>query len=212
MEEEIWLPVRGYEGRYEVSDSGNVRSFVRAKRGEPRQLKHNISNYGYACVSLYDSLGKVKLKRVGRLVAEAFIPNPDNKPFVDHIDCVRTNNNANNLRWVTGTENMRNPLTLASVRKSARARVDRGILPPFKGRGDESRVSKAVCVFFKNGAFLARYGSILLASEATGVSRYRIGRYCCGERMQPKNYIWRFEADCLIINGTPALQTNTQLL
>lgn len=198
----------GYEGSYDVSSFGNVRSYMTTATGEPRELKKNISRYGYACVALYSG-GKAKLKRVSRLVAESFIPNPFGKPFVDHIDGVRLNNHVDNLRWVTSFENMRNPVTLAAVSRSARARVSRGILPPFKGRGDESPVAKAVCQFKTTGDFVARYGSGLLASENTGFERTGISRCCRGEQASFAGYIWRFETDCTSEEGTPVLTTKT---
>lgn len=198
----------GYEGSYEVSSLGNVRSYMQTPTGVPRELKKNISRYGYAYVALYSDK-KVKLKRVSRLVAESFIPNPLGKPFVDHIDGVRLNNCVDNLRWVTGSENMRNPITRQSVSRAARARISRGILPPFNGRGDESHVAKAVCQFTTSGEFVARYGSCLVASDSTGIERTGIGRCCRGERISFAGYIWRFETGCTSEEGTPVLTTKT---
>ena len=102
---EIWKDVQGYEGLYQVSNLGRVKGL---KRSKIRKLCNDRG--GYLCVSLKKQ-GKAKNFKVHRLVAVAFIPNPENKPEVDHINAIKTDNNINNLRWVTAKENMNNPLT-----------------------------------------------------------------------------------------------------
>lgn len=99
---EHWRPVKGYSDLYTVSDFGRV---VNLRTG--RYLKPSVNHKGYLIVQLYDN-GKSRTKRVHRLVAEAFIPNPGNLPEVDHIDTDRQNNVVTNLRWVTGSSNTRN--------------------------------------------------------------------------------------------------------
>lgn len=97
---EIWKDIQGYDGKYSVSNLGNVRSNC---YGKVRLLKPMLSagRYnGYLMVTLYkDSVGK-KVK-VHRLVAEAFIPNPNRLPVINHKDEDRTNNRADNLEWCT---------------------------------------------------------------------------------------------------------------
>ena len=97
--EEVWKDVVGYEVVYKVSNFGNVYSVKRDKRLKPRNHRD-----GYLQVRLYIN-GKGKDLKVHRLVAQAFIPNPDNKPQVNHLDEDKTNNNVNNLDWVTNKEN-----------------------------------------------------------------------------------------------------------
>ncbi len=105
MEQEIWKPIKGYEGRYEISNLGNVYS--------------NLSNKCLA-ISLGDRYYKVtisndkgpKTKTVHRLVAEAFIPNPNKYPQVNHIDGNRANNCASNLEWCTQLYNNRHATRL----------------------------------------------------------------------------------------------------
>ena len=112
MKEE-WKDVVGYEGFYQVSCIGRVRSMdkkIGNKTYKGRMLKViNTKRYNVVCLC---SNGVQKQKLVHTLVAEAFIPNPENKPYVDHIDTNMTNNRVDNLRWVTPKENSNNPLTL----------------------------------------------------------------------------------------------------
>lgn len=99
---EIWRDVDGYDGKYQVSNFGRVKSF---QRGE-RILKPGLDYKGYPYVALWHG-GKGKHTFVHRLVAEAFIPNPDNKPQVNHVDGDKANNHTDNLEWCTQSENTR---------------------------------------------------------------------------------------------------------
>lgn len=105
---ENWKPVKDYEGIYEVSDTGLVRSLDRVdslKRFKRGVLKSPYDNgRGYLCVNL-KAKGKQAQKTVHRLVAQAFIPNPDNLPEVNHIDGNKKNNHVSNLEWCTVSEN-----------------------------------------------------------------------------------------------------------
>ena len=107
-----WRKIKGFP--YLVCETGDVKN-----QATKRILKKRIDKSGYERVILYDGCGGYKNKQIHRLVAEAFIPNPDNKPQVDHIDCVRTNNVVNNLRWVTFRENNLNPKTYQKYKERA---------------------------------------------------------------------------------------------
>lgn len=100
--EEIWRPIKDYEGLYDVSNLGNVYSY-RLKRN----LKLSKDKIGYIRIGLQKTDRKdVKLFYVHRLVAQAFIPNIENKPFINHKDENKQNNNVFNLEWCTIEENM----------------------------------------------------------------------------------------------------------
>lgn len=116
--EEIWRDVPGYEGYYQVSNHGRVRGldrFIKSKNGSRQKIngkviKPRVSESGYISVQLRKN-GKVLHTNLSRVVAQVFIPNPENKPEVDHIDTDKTNNHVSNLRWVTRYENQHNKLT-----------------------------------------------------------------------------------------------------
>lgn len=113
----IWKKIKGFE-RYEVSDEGDVRSIdmeVVTKDGfrsfrEGRMLKKTTGKNDYWFVHLSYS-GNCRNRPIHRLVAETFVPNPDNLPIVDHIDGDKHNNKASNLRWVDAKTNKNNPAT-----------------------------------------------------------------------------------------------------
>lgn len=114
---EEWRDIEGYEGKYQVSNTGFVRCIRRGKVDRSGKfyfidcnqiLKGNPNTKNYLCVRLYKKEGGNEYKPIHRLVAKTFIENPDNKPFIDHINRNKHDNSITNLRWVTSEENMRN--------------------------------------------------------------------------------------------------------
>ena len=95
MEQEQWKPIKGYEGKYDVSNFGRVRSYYKGLHIKTQR----INNCGYCYVKLYVRGKRQKMARVHRLVAEAFIPNPDNMSDVNHKDMNKLNNHVSNLEW-----------------------------------------------------------------------------------------------------------------
>lgn len=114
LEKEIWKPINNYEGYYEVSNLGNVRSIDRIVKNKNntvkvikgKQHKLTVTKSGYVSTILYKN-SEQKNYRVHRLVAEAFIPNPENLPQVNHIDENKENNCVDNLEWCTGSYNIK---------------------------------------------------------------------------------------------------------
>lgn len=103
---EIWKPVVGYEGLYEISNKGRVKSLYKYKGTTQRILspRDNQNGYHYLSVSLYKNKSSHH-KYIHRLVAQAFIPNPKKKSQINHIDNNTLNNNSQNLEWCTPKEN-----------------------------------------------------------------------------------------------------------
>jgi hypothetical protein len=121
---EIWKTIKGYEGYYEASNMGNIRSVDRIilstaniLHTEHKQfrkgkiLKQGIGRKGYKIISLQKE-GKRKTVYTHRIIASTFIENIDNKPCIDHINGIHTDNRAENLRWCTQKENINNPNTI----------------------------------------------------------------------------------------------------
>lgn len=130
MDDEIWKPIKGYEGYYEVSNRGNVKSLsrqIKIRNGKDALKKEKIlklqkTKNGYLSVMLSKERTFLGFY-VHRLVARAFIPNPENKPQIDHIDGSRDNNNVNNLRWCTAKENRNYPIARKRVYESHKGYV-----------------------------------------------------------------------------------------
>lgn len=133
--EEIWKPVVGYEGLYEVSSLGRVKSLARyskpynnhgticRSRIRERIMKGTPDEDGYLEVALTDPEGIQKYYRINRLVAIAFIPNPDNLPFVNHKDECKTNNIVDNLEWCTNEYNMNYGTRNARISKAQTGKI-----------------------------------------------------------------------------------------
>lgn len=96
--EEIWKDIEGYEGKYQVSNTGEVKSLNYRGSGKTKLLRQTADKDGYKCV-IFCKNGKVKGYKVHRLVAIAFIPNPNSLPIINHKDEDKTNNCVDNLEW-----------------------------------------------------------------------------------------------------------------
>ena len=113
MSKEFWKPIKDYEGLYDVSNFGRVRSVRRNK-----VMKGVSRKDGYVSCNLICD-GKAKNKLIHRIVAETFIPNPKEKSEVNHIDGNKQNNTVKNLQWVTPSENQRHAIKIG-LRKGSR--------------------------------------------------------------------------------------------
>lgn len=117
---EEWKDIKGYEGKYQISNLGKVRSLIdnrKRKRNEPLIMKPYLDDDKYEIIRLSNE-GKSKAFKIHRLVALHFLKNPDNKPMVDHIDTNRRNNYYNNLKWITSKENSNNPNTIINLKRA----------------------------------------------------------------------------------------------
>lgn len=172
-----WKNIKGFVGLYQIHNSGIVRSLDRKvwnrngyKLESGKILKPNILAKGYFQVYLTNA-GITKCLQVHRLVAEAFIPNPNDLPQINHIDEEKSNNHVDNLEWCT-----------ASYNSSYGSRNDTNSLP--------------VLQYSLEGEVIAEFPSIKQASEATGLSESTIMR-CCRygyQRARRKNkFDWRFK-------------------
>ncbi|UBH21594.1 NUMOD4 motif-containing HNH endonuclease [Macrococcus armenti] len=163
--EEIWKPANGYEGYYEVSNKGRLRSVERKvtyKDGrtfkyKSRLIKGRLDQKGYVLYGLNVS-GKKSSKRIHRIVAEAFIPNPYNKETVNHIDGNKENNHVDNLEWATYSENTRKAYEIGLFEQSKKISRDRFL-------GNEYR-AKPVILEIKET------NEILVFNSAREASRY----------------------------------------
>lgn len=102
LEGEIWKDIEGYEGMYKISNKSRVKSY---QRGKIKIMRHTVNTAGYHIVELSKN-NERKSFRVHRLLAQAFVPNPDNKPVINHINGTKDDNSLNNLEWVTTSENI----------------------------------------------------------------------------------------------------------
>lgn len=172
-EKEIFREIDGFPD-YEVSNLGRVCSF---KGKYPKILKLGEDSCGYPIVGICNG-GKQVTKRVHRLVAEAFVPNPENKPEVNHIDEDKSNNMVDNLEWVTHRENVNHGTW---IRRMAEALLNRKDL------------SKPIVQYTTEGVFIAEYNSLAEAERITGVAYPNIYKVCRGKRKTAGGYIWCYE-------------------
>ena len=170
---EIWKPVVGYEGLYEVSSFGRVRSLNYNHTGKEKILKYGKRPNGYLKTTLMKN-GIRKDIYIHRLVAETFVSNTENKPYVDHIDTNILNNKAENLRWCTQKENVNNPLSIE------------------KKQGKNNYNAKPILQFTLNGEFIRRWDCIIDASNELGCSYGNISSCCNGRRNYCSGFIWKY--------------------
>ena len=164
---EIWKEVKGYEGLYQVSNLGRIKRHF--KNGKENILNGKIDKDGYIEVILSKNQNK-KYCRLHRLVACAFISNPDDKAEVNHKDRNKRNNDVCNLEWVTPSENVRH--TFLTGRKIR---------------------TRAVVQYNKNMELVAEFDSLKEASKKIKLKQNNISTCCNGKQKTVGGYIWRYK-------------------
>ena len=196
MEEEIWKDIEGFDN-YQISNLCRVKNVKFNRFVKPLLGKH-----GYVCVNLYKD-GKLKHLLLHRLLALAFIPNPENKPCIDHINTDRTDNRIENLRWATQKENHNNPLSLINHANASRGRVvseeqKKRQSEKMKGRFKGVRkFSKKIIQLTLDGNFVREWDSIKDAADSFGVSSSAIWN-CLNGKCQVKSikgFIWKYKKE-----------------
>ena len=189
---EIWKDVKGYEGLYQVSDLGNVKSldrvvnykgknqhkeFTTLKTFKGEMKKLTINQHGYYQIVLY-KCGKKKNVLVHRLVAEAFLPNLENKLTVNHIDGNRLNDNVSNLEWATQQEQQDHAINVLGFKPT--------ISKKCRDRQKELHQRK---VRRSDGVI---FNSIKEASQGNDLVRRHISEVCKGKRKSTGGYSWEY--------------------
>lgn len=172
MKKEYWKPVVGYEGLYEVSNWGRVKSLPRNGTVKyARILKFHTNRQGYLQVGLCKN-NKLKIFLVHRLVAEAFLPNPDNLPEVNHKDENKTNNSVDNLEWCDAKYNHNYGTINERISK---------------------KLSKPILQYTLEGQFVREWLSAKQAEREGGFDSANITACCRGERKTHKDFIWKYK-------------------
>lgn len=171
IKNEEWRDIKGWEGQYLVSNLGNVKTLIGYRCEKGRIMKLHTKKEGYLTVGLKIAYKKQKQCYVHRLVAEAFIPNPDNLPEVNHKDEDKTNNRVDNLEWCTAKYNMN-----YGTAKNRRA----------------EKFSIAVNQYSKDGVFIKQWKSMADASRELRITTSHICNVCQGKRKSAGGFIWRY--------------------
>lgn len=180
---EIWKIIENYPD-YMISSQGRVKSY---KKDVEKILKPRIHSNGYLRVNLcVDNISKDFY--IHRLVANAFIPNTDNKPQIDHINTIKDDNRVENLRWVTRSENMNNPLTL--IKSSEIRKGEKGAMYGKIGKDNPSSIP--ILQFSIDGEFIRKWDSAANVQRELGINN--ISNVCKGNRRYKTagGYIWKY--------------------
>lgn len=190
--EEIWKDIPGYENKYQISNLGRVKSFENNK-GKYRELirKPRINKQGYYYLGLWKH-SKAKTFKIHRLVAQIFIPNPENKICVNHKDGNKLNNNVNNLEWVTYSENTIHAINTglidingnSSLFKSGKNNIMYGKKAPTR---------RKVVQLDLNGNFIKEWDCIEDAQQKYNTRHISV--VCRGQRKYTAGYIWKYVED-----------------
>ena len=192
--EEIWKDIEGYEGYYQVSNLGRVKSCDRTilrsstpQKAKGKIISQELLNTGYKVVSLWYKK-KRKAFTVHRLVAKAFLEKVDGKDFIDHINGIRTDNRVNNLRWCTQIENTNFPIARSKYINANKKRVE-------SIRKFHSEHSLEVLQLTTEGGVVKKWSSVKQASEKLGILTSGIYASCVGAKKTAGGYKWKYVKD-----------------
>lgn len=167
---------------YYITDIGDVYSVNYNHTGRIQKLKPKKDKDGYLCIQLRSNK-KPSSVRIHRLVAEAFIQNPDNKPQVNHKNGIKQDNRASNLEWVTGSENVRHAYIV----------LDRKRPQVWLGKFGKDNPKSKMVFQIKDGKIIAEFCGASEATRKTGVARSGICFCCEGKRKKAGGYEWKYK-------------------
>ena len=167
--------IKGYEGHYSINETGEIFNIQTGKK-----KKSSLGNHGYYVVDLFKN-NKRKTYLVHRLVADAFLENPQKKRTVNHKDGNRQNNHIENLEWATYSENIKHSYGELGRKAHMTGRIDK-----------LNHNSKPVLMLSLEGVLINKFDSIMGAERKTGVLNNAIVAHLKGRSSQAGGYIWRY--------------------
>ena len=194
--QEIWKDIKNFEGFYQISNFGQVKALEKKvwtgkyyKYYPEKILKLNPDKDGSLCITFHCKK-KIKSYKVHRLVAEAFIPNPDNKPTVNHVDGNKTNNMVSNLEWATNKEQTSHARKIGLMKFNQCGENN----PMYGKHGKNNPNSKPIYMIdILTNKVIKEYDSIKEAELELNISNSHITRICQGKGKSAGGYFWCYK-------------------
>ena len=190
---EIWKDIKGYEGMYQVSNMGRVKSLDRLDNkgrkthGKILTVKHDGGGY---CQVALSKDGQQVYPKIHRLVALHFIPNAENKPQINHKDENKDNNAADNLEWVTSKENANyGTRNIRCYKDRDYKAIGRNISKAKREKG----ICRGIVQYDRNMNKIAEYEAIAEAAEVLHILSSGINNVLCGRCQTYKGYVWKYK-------------------